>query len=88
MKKLLYPMGFFAIMACSDDDEQPQTCDNKLWNLSELCNPGSTENCTYLATYGESEATAGTVEVDQSTYNYYTALGNTDDGSLCWEGTQ
>ncbi len=86
MKKLALLFGL-TILGCSDDNEREEICENRLWGLTENCGPDPNV-CVYFATFGESEESAGTVEVDQSTYNHYLALGNTTDGSLCWQGTQ
>ncbi len=89
MKKLLLFTMMVLVFACdNDDNEEQQPCTNKLWELVATgdCQQGT--ECSYLATYGETEANAGTVIVDQDTYDHYAALGNVSDGSLCWEGTQ
>ncbi|HEX8563767.1 MAG TPA: hypothetical protein VF676_12385 [Flavobacterium sp.] len=92
MKKyLLYAAVALAAACDNNDEDRQQECTNRLWELTSTCStvePGQPENCVYFATYGESEQSAGTVEVDASTFDHYTALGNPNDGSLCWEGTQ
>jgi|GEM_PF-2894050 len=91
MRKFLVLLSIFAVIACEDEKEGEQVCTNKLWNLTETCsnNPNTgEETCNWLATYGQTQASANTVTVDQSTYDHYVELGNVTDGSICWEGTQ
>ncbi|RZJ68767.1 MAG: hypothetical protein EOO50_00890 [Flavobacterium sp.] len=82
MKKLLALLAFAFLFSCqSNGDDEDYECENKVWNMviaGEM----------YYATYGPTEASSGTVEVNEETYDYYTGLGNVNDGSLCWEGTK
>lgn len=81
MKKILSIIAIALVFACQSNDDKEEGCENRLWNLVQ-----NGEN--YLATYGPTEASAGTISVNQQTYDYYTGLGNVTDGSLCWEGTK
>ncbi len=88
MKKLLLAGIVIVMAACnSDDSDQLTECTNTLWGIVENCSPDNT-NCTYIATYGETQETAGSIITNQATYEYYTSLGNTFDGSICWDGTR
>ena len=90
MKKLLLLVLLSIFTACQDDDNNGEVaCDVKLWQLSKNCNPiDSDQNCVYTATFGETAETSGSITVDESTYNFYTAKGATNDGSQCWDGTK
>ena len=81
MKKLFALLAFTMLFACESNDDDANKCDNKVWNMSS--NGGS-----YFASYGPTPDTAGTVVVNQATYEFYTAQGNVTDGSQCWEGTK
>lgn len=86
MKKILTLLAIIVLAACNSDDGDKLTdCENRVWGLVENGSGGST---TYIATYGATQATAGSIITNQSTYNYYTTRGNVTDGSLCWEGTK
>lgn len=87
MKNVLYMALALTVMACNSDDEDREVCVNRVWSIDENCPEGDTE-CVYIATFGETAATAGSVITNEATYDYYTALGNTTDGSVCWEGTK
>ncbi len=88
MKKLVLLTSLFAIFSCNSDDGNPLTeCENKLWAMVENC-PEGTGECSYIATYGATQATAGSIVTNESTYQYYTSRGNTNDGSQCWDGTK
>lgn len=87
MKKLLL-LASFAVFGCSsDDNNELADCENKLWAMVENCAQGQT-NCSYIATYGTTAESAGSIITNQSTYLYYTNRGNTSDGSQCWDGTK
>lgn len=81
MKKLLALVAFIALFACENNNDDEDTCENKVWNMS-------TNGGSYFASYGPTSATAGTVVVNEATYDFYTAQGNVTDGSICWEGTK
>ena len=82
MKKILLFCAATIAFSCStSDDDEKNTCENKVWNITQ-------NGDTYLATYGTTQASAGTITVNETTYEYYTALGNVNDGSLCWQGTK
>lgn len=88
MKKIMIAGLVMIMTACNSDDGEPLTeCPNTVWGMVENCSPDNT-SCTYIATYGESEETAGSIITNQATYDFYTALGNTSDGSICWDGTK
>lgn len=88
MKKLLL-LSLLVLAACSDnEDEEEQVCENRLWELAKVCDPPLSANCVYFATFGETEAASGTIQVTVETYDYYVSRGNVNDGSLCWEGPQ
>ena len=88
MKKLLLLSAFILLLSCnSDDGDNTPECENKVWSMVENC-AGTTTSCTYVATYGATQATAGSIITNQSTYQYYTSRGDATDGSQCWEGTK
>ena len=89
MKKIAAIVVLFLSLACDDENVSEQDCDSRLWQLSMFCD--TTQNpqvCVYVATFGETEATSGNAQVSEATYNFYVEKGNTNDGSICWEGTQ
>lgn len=91
MKKIIVLSCIALLFGCDNDKEGEQVCTNKLWNLSETCSndPNTGELvCNWLATYGQTQASAHTVTVNEATYDHYIALGNVTNGSICWEGTQ
>ena len=90
MKKFILFALLILFSACNDDDNNGEiVCDVKLWQLSKNCNPADSElNCVYTATFGETAATAGSITINQSTYDFYATKGITTDGSICWEGTK
>lgn len=90
MKKLLYLLPALALFGCESESEGQQTCDNWLWNLTETCSPDPDTgeiHCNWLATYGLTQATATTVQVNESTYDHYIGQGTVTNGSICWDGT-
>ena len=87
MKKVLLLLSIILVSCNSDDSNEITECENKVWGMVENC-AGTSQACTYLATYGATQATAGSIITDQSTYEYYTLRGSTTDGSQCWEGTK
>ena len=88
MKKIFLLLPLLAAISCTSDDGNTQTeCENKLWAMVENCPQGGGE-CSYIATYGATQATAGSIVTNESTYQYYTSRGNANDGSQCWDGTK
>jgi hypothetical protein len=81
MKKILLLGIFTAFFSCSSDDEGKEDCKYKLWNLTET-----------LATYGETAESAGTVVINQETYDFYMEQVDNNstvtNGTICWEGTK
>ncbi len=78
MKKLslLFLVSFFAFSCSTSDDE---AC-LEIWGVSN-------SNGEYSVEYGESENNTITVEVNQSTFNYYWGIvGDEDPDNDCWEG--
>lgn len=88
MKKIVLFVGLFLIVACSESNEAQQICTNRLWNLSKTCQPGNATDCVYFATFGATAQAAGTIQISAETFEFYSALGNTSDGSICWDGPQ
>ncbi|HEU0137655.1 MAG TPA: hypothetical protein VFQ50_10220 [Flavobacterium sp.] len=87
MKKLLLLGIAAAIFSCNSDDEDREECTNRVWGMVENCNEDETE-CSYVATFGETQGGSGSIITNLATYEYYTGRGNTTDGSVCWEGTK
>lgn len=87
MKKLILIGLAIAATACNSDDQDREECTTRVWGMTENCSTDGTD-CVYVATYGETEEGAGSLITTQSTYNYYTALGNTNNGTVCWDGTK
>ncbi len=88
MKKHLLILALFTLISCNSDDNAKLTeCENKVWGMVENC-AGTVSGCTYVATYGATQATSGSIITNQSTYLYYTSRGNATDGSQCWDGTK
>ena len=89
MKKILFLAAIIGMTACNDEETtQQEDCEVHLWSLTKNCDVININDCIYVATFGETEAELGSTVVDESTYDHYMALGNPNDGSLCWEGTQ
>lgn len=87
MKKLLFFGIASTLLGCTSDTSENEVCTNKVWAMVQNCNPENT-SCNYMATYGETQATAGSIQVNLATYNFYSAQGNTSNGSICWNGTK
>ena len=89
MKKIAALLCLSLLFSCENDKEGEQVCTNKLWNLTETCDDTQDPAvCNWLATYGQTQASAHTITVNEATYDYYNGKGNVTDGSICWEGTK
>ena len=89
MKIILLFAALAMLGSCTENGKDTKIpCDKKLWQLVKNCNPVDTTDCSYMATYGESAITAGTISVNKKTFNFYNARGNANDGSICWQGTK
>lgn len=87
MKKILFLGITSFLLSCASDTSENEVCTNKVWAMTENCNPENT-SCTYIASYGATQVAAGSIQVNLATYNFYSAQGNTNNGSICWEGTK
>lgn len=89
MKKIIALSCIALLFGCDNDKEGEQVCTNKLWGLTENCDDTQEPPvCIRLATYGQTQASATTISVNEATYDHYIALGNVTNGTICWEGTQ
>lgn len=89
MRKIAFVLLILVgVFGCSENNDAQQVCTNKLWSLDRTCSPPNSTNCVYFATFGETQQDAGTIQIEQVTYDYYLEKGNTSNGSICWDGPQ
>lgn len=82
LRKLIF-LSLVLIAACTEEDNSTENnpCEIQIWgmNLSQG---------RYTIEYGKNENETTTIEVDEYTYNYYTAITEDSDPDDCWEGVK